>query len=708
MLTPDLNLPFGIQPVNPVPVDSFYGPYANVAQAKASVPLALRYDGLTVQITGSGNYWWLDADLTDTGLVPKVGGGGYEPDYITIGLNTANELEVLNPGEIVTTSNGLTKTLSNITLGGPLTQHTEITGSGLYDLSLGTFASKLNIVGIFADTQIALQTSAGAITSQIVVNTASTTMSYADGVGTGNVAIGASGVTLYTQPTAGTTNYFRIRTTDGSVTNNGTNNRFIVQDDANLKGIVYWADYSANFTPESLVTKRYVDATVGGISGLSSVLALGNTTGANNISINTTQSIVSGNGGGQIDLDYGGDPSIVVISNDNGTLASAFLALSADQTSLTLAGDGLYIDSINGSMLSYGTSYLRVFPDGNIKLDAQNKVIIQTPASLQYITGTEAVGKVLTSDALGNASWEFPVGGNPPDNVTIGLNTAGELEILAIPGATTADNGLTMTLDNIQLGGNLIQNTSINGVIETYNFEVVQVNYLTLSSSEALFETASGRLTMDSMLSCELNSLGNDLRLTTGPGVSNMYISTDSGSITFTWTDGISTSNTFELSQTGNVFTDNIEEKGISYAADYSLANSIPNNPRWIPDKDYVDSAISNVAVQVIPPEDKFMLSILSGSGDEELATLDTITYTPVNGCYVEVKYNGIEYEVGNGIKTKSFYFSGDGGVTARGFLNTHPNGQVQAGDELYFNQSIAGFILESNFRISLMYLRTI
>ena len=55
-ITPGLNLPFGIQPVNPVPVDSNYGPYASVAQANASVVLPVRYDGLTVQITGSGNY----------------------------------------------------------------------------------------------------------------------------------------------------------------------------------------------------------------------------------------------------------------------------------------------------------------------------------------------------------------------------------------------------------------------------------------------------------------------------------------------------------------------------------------------------------------------------------------------------------------------------------------------------------------------------
>jgi hypothetical protein len=74
--TPGLNLPFGIDTVNAVPVDSNYGPYSSTAEAIASIPLALRYDGLTVQITGTGEYHWLQADLSDTGLIAKTGGGG--------------------------------------------------------------------------------------------------------------------------------------------------------------------------------------------------------------------------------------------------------------------------------------------------------------------------------------------------------------------------------------------------------------------------------------------------------------------------------------------------------------------------------------------------------------------------------------------------------------------------------------------------------
>lgn len=69
-----LELPYGIKVLDNTPLDSLYGPYADVAAAKAAIPQAIRYDGLTVQITGTGEYHWLAADLSDTGLVAKGGG----------------------------------------------------------------------------------------------------------------------------------------------------------------------------------------------------------------------------------------------------------------------------------------------------------------------------------------------------------------------------------------------------------------------------------------------------------------------------------------------------------------------------------------------------------------------------------------------------------------------------------------------------------
>ena len=61
--------------------------------------------------------------------------------------------------------------------------------------------------------------------------------------------VGYSGINTHTQ--------------DQTVTDGSTNNRIIVADDVNQKGMVYRGDYTANFTTYSLVTKAYVDSAVG-------------------------------------------------------------------------------------------------------------------------------------------------------------------------------------------------------------------------------------------------------------------------------------------------------------------------------------------------------------------------------------------------------------------------------------------------------------
>ena len=81
-LTPGLQLPYGIQPVNPVPVDTYSGPYsaltesAALSAANSSIPGALRFQSLEVRLiygpTGSAvpyKYWYYGG-TADTDLVP--------------------------------------------------------------------------------------------------------------------------------------------------------------------------------------------------------------------------------------------------------------------------------------------------------------------------------------------------------------------------------------------------------------------------------------------------------------------------------------------------------------------------------------------------------------------------------------------------------------------------------------------------------------
>jgi hypothetical protein len=83
-LTAGLQLPFGIQPVNPTPVDAWSGPYsAATAQdaidaANAVIPAAIRYQSMEVRLIVDGvskKYWYRDG-IADADLVEFASGSG--------------------------------------------------------------------------------------------------------------------------------------------------------------------------------------------------------------------------------------------------------------------------------------------------------------------------------------------------------------------------------------------------------------------------------------------------------------------------------------------------------------------------------------------------------------------------------------------------------------------------------------------------------
>ena len=82
-LTPGLQLPFGIQPVNPLPVDSWSGPYIGideataVAAANSEILSAIRFQSMEVRLIINGvshKYWYRDGIL-DTDLVEFASNG---------------------------------------------------------------------------------------------------------------------------------------------------------------------------------------------------------------------------------------------------------------------------------------------------------------------------------------------------------------------------------------------------------------------------------------------------------------------------------------------------------------------------------------------------------------------------------------------------------------------------------------------------------
>ena len=128
----ELVIPNSVKVNNGYPTDWRYGPWIDVATAKAAVTLGLRFDGLTVMIAGVGEYWWTAADLTDTGLIVKsAGGGGGTWGSITGTLSAQTDLQTALNGKW------------NLSGTSTLTGFTTIEGAD-NGISIGTSGSRLS------------------------------------------------------------------------------------------------------------------------------------------------------------------------------------------------------------------------------------------------------------------------------------------------------------------------------------------------------------------------------------------------------------------------------------------------------------------------------------------------------------------------------------------------------------------------------------
>lgn len=87
--------------------------------------------------------------------------------------------------------------------------------------------------------------------------------------------------------------------------------------------------------------------------------------------------------------------------------------------------------------------------------------------------------------------------------------------------------------------------------------------------------------------------------------------------------------------------------------------------------------------------------NVTANDGD---STGINITYTPFDDSVVTIKVNGIEINLGDGVKTQASYFSNDGGTSARLIAD------IEAGDTLYWNGLIAGYQLDATDDIDISY----
>lgn len=128
-----------------------------------------------------------------------------------------------------------------------------------------------------------------------------------------------------------------------------------------------------------------------------------------------------------------------------------------------------------------------------------------------------------------------------------------------------------------------------------------------------------------------------------------------------------------------------------------SQSGQFPNLGYWLHDIESMFElySIDEEGVETYADWDQTVAQETDG---DSAATGITIEYTPFQDSKVEVKVNGIVVNLGNGVKTKDCYFSNDGGATAKLIKD------IEAGDELFWNETYAGYRLDPSDDIDFDY----
>jgi len=176
-----------------------------------------------------------------------------------------------------TGTNGIASIGGVLGLGSDLTQSTTI--GGLHTLTLGDEGSNnpLNSFVVHTKNGMSFRNILSGVTNSLSMTANSSFYSLSNATTTQGWAASLGSFKIFAEDVSNDV-FIKLHSTGQNVTGNGTDNNIIIQDKISNKGLVYATDYSANFTDESLVTKRWVAAALGAAAGLTATLAIDNKT----------------------------------------------------------------------------------------------------------------------------------------------------------------------------------------------------------------------------------------------------------------------------------------------------------------------------------------------------------------------------------------------------------------------------------------------
>jgi hypothetical protein len=600
------------------------------------------FDNATGDITFTQNDGsTFTVDLSALDLNDTVVTGATEIDGVVyFDTNDSASAFTADLTSLITNGNGTTANGTSVDLGGILTESTVISG-GSQTLELGTSDSQINQFRVNAIESIGEFTAPGAGVLNVNQNPGGFTSLFTDATTQSKIqnTSGDAYVQVYKDGGAQRTDFIlsgayaqlMIQSPDtnnqpsGFVMNANTGQtlQFVFADSrTTTKGLEYAADYSTGFTNNSLITKKYVDDAITGVSASDTFVT-----------------------GGTFDNATG---DITFTQNDGSTFAVDLSALDLNDTVVT-GGTISYVDE--AGTITFTNS------DGST-FDVTGITDVQTTGgtfdnATGDITFTQNNGSTFTVDLSAlDLNDTVVTGATEIDGIVyFDTNDSASAFTADLTSLITNGNGTTANGTSVDLGGNLTSDVFIDGLsgsssmhLGSYGpdkqlstFSVGANNGITLFNYEnniitsSLGLTDSGAAIASDVISGTTTVVGGNLQLIAGSGSGNTATVTTPG------------------------------PGALKYAADYS-ANF---TDRSLVDKAYVDGEIAaldaaDTFVTGFTYDNANTLTISRNEGEADL-TVNISTFTGVTISTLDA--NSIVYTDGSGKLTTEGTFSYDAGT---------------------------------------------
>lgn len=467
-------LPSGVTSVLP-PKISFYKYLGSKGVSTSSGTLQQLNAGLGLTGGGSSSTVSLDISLgNNSGLT--FSNNNLSVDFNSLSSNLAGSGLSYSGGTLsVNVGNGLEIVSDTVYLGGTLSQNTIIDGDG-FDLTIGNIGQLISTASyIKSETGGNYTVDLNSNYNRFVIQTTGISL-LSEYLGTSSQINLTENFNEMISTDGGSSSAIKISNFPTYLSSDGSVNSMIVQDQILQKGLVYYDDYTGNFSTHSLITKGYVDSAISGfgagtIAGVTAGNGLSGGGTANYITLDVNLGVNSG-------LTFSGDE--IVIDNNiipgNGLTANGYsldvnvnsdsLEISNDLLRLkdTITGNRIFQDTltVNGDLVVNGTvSYIQtetlLIEDNIITLNATFSGSPFLNAGIEVIRGNQPTAALIWNETTD--TWTAGLSGSEVDillNTGLGLTKSGptvSLDFNSIVGTGLTHNGNQISVDILAING---------------------------------------------------------------------------------------------------------------------------------------------------------------------------------------------------------------------------------------------------------------